>query len=175
MHHKTADAPKTAGRVLRWARWYDLFGRVMSFGQDKAIRQKLVLMRTTIGWIIRGLAIVAALLATVQPALGSFAFFRRGDPVDYETIHLALGGIIYNLALLLVVLVLFTRFRRRWILFSVCLVQYGLTHIQLRLGLGSNDDAALLAYHIPVGVLIFFLSYLTVALSFGLHFESSRA
>jgi hypothetical protein len=85
-----------------------------------------------------------------------------------------LGGIIYNLTILLAVLALFTRFRRRWVLFSVCLVQYGLTHIQLRLGLGSNDNAGLLAYHIPVGVLIFFLSYLTVALSFGLRLESSQ-
>jgi demethylmenaquinone methyltransferase/2-methoxy-6-polyprenyl-1,4-benzoquinol methylase/phosphoethanolamine N-methyltransferase len=42
MHHKTADAPKTAGRVLHWARWYDLFGRVISFGRDKAIREKLI-------------------------------------------------------------------------------------------------------------------------------------
>jgi hypothetical protein len=134
-----------------------------------------LLMRTTIRWIFRGLAIVAALLATVQPVLGSFAFFRRGDLVDYETIHLVMGGIIYTLAILLVVLVLFTRFRHRWILFSICLVQYALTHLQIRLGLGSNDNAALLAYHIPVGVLIFFLSYLTVALSFGLHLESSRA
>lgn len=132
-------------------------------------------MRTTIRWIFRGSAIVAALLATVQPVLGSFAFFRRGDPVDYETIHLVVGGIFYNFVLLLAVLVLFTRFRRRWILFSVCLAQYGLTHIQLRLGLGSNDDAVLLAYHVPVGVLIFFLSYLTVALSFGLRLESSQA
>jgi hypothetical protein len=127
-----------------------------------------------IQWIFRGLAILAALLATVQPVLGSFAFFRRGDAMDYETIHLVLGGILYNLALLLAVLVLFTRFRRRWTLILVCLVQYGLTHIQLRLGLGSNDDAGLLAYHVPVGVLIFFLAYLTVALSFGLHFEKTR-
>jgi hypothetical protein len=132
-------------------------------------------MRTTMQWIFRGSAIVAALLATVQPVLGSFAFFRRGDLVDYETIHLVMGGIIYNLAILLVVLVLFTRFRRRWTLFSVCLLQYGLIHTQLRLGLGSNDDAGLLAYHIPVGVLIFFLSYLTVALGFGLRLDSSRA
>ncbi len=42
MQHKTADAPQTAGRVLRRARWYDLFGRVISFGRDKAIREKLV-------------------------------------------------------------------------------------------------------------------------------------
>lgn len=62
-----------------------------------------------------------------------------------------------------------------WILFWVCLVQYGLIHIQLRLGLGSNEDAALLAYHVPAGVLISFLSYLTVALAFGLHIESGRA
>src|SRR5437588_441536 len=29
MHHKTADAPHTAGRVLHGARWYDLVTRVM--------------------------------------------------------------------------------------------------------------------------------------------------
>jgi ubiquinone/menaquinone biosynthesis C-methylase UbiE len=42
MRHKTADAPKTAGHVLHWARWYDRFGRVISFGRDKAIREKLI-------------------------------------------------------------------------------------------------------------------------------------
>jgi ubiquinone/menaquinone biosynthesis C-methylase UbiE len=41
MHHQTADAPTTAGHVLHWARWYDLFGRIISFGRDKAIREKL--------------------------------------------------------------------------------------------------------------------------------------
>jgi ubiquinone/menaquinone biosynthesis C-methylase UbiE len=42
MRRKTADAPKTAGHVLHWARWYDRFGRVISFGRDKAIRDKLI-------------------------------------------------------------------------------------------------------------------------------------
>lgn len=42
MHHKTADAPKTTGRVIHWARYYDLFGKLISFGRDKAIRQKFV-------------------------------------------------------------------------------------------------------------------------------------
>jgi ubiquinone/menaquinone biosynthesis C-methylase UbiE len=47
MLHNTADAPKTAGHVIRWggihgARWYDLFGRAISFGRDKAIRDKLI-------------------------------------------------------------------------------------------------------------------------------------
>jgi ubiquinone/menaquinone biosynthesis C-methylase UbiE len=42
MHHKTADAPQTAGRVLHGARWYDLYSRVISFGRDKAIREKLM-------------------------------------------------------------------------------------------------------------------------------------
>src|ERR687888_2562272 len=42
MHHKTAGAPHTAGRVLHGARWYDLFGTVISFGRDKAIREKLI-------------------------------------------------------------------------------------------------------------------------------------
>ncbi|HLF03966.1 MAG TPA: methyltransferase domain-containing protein [Dehalococcoidia bacterium] len=42
MHH-TANAPKTAGHVIHsHARWYDLFGRVISFGRDKAIREKLI-------------------------------------------------------------------------------------------------------------------------------------
>ena len=42
MHHKTADAPQTSGRVIHWARYYDLFGKLISFGRDKAIRQKFV-------------------------------------------------------------------------------------------------------------------------------------
>ena len=42
MHHQHADAPKTAGRVLRRARWYDLFATVMTFGRDKAVRKKLI-------------------------------------------------------------------------------------------------------------------------------------
>lgn len=41
--HKIADAPQTAGRVLHsHARWYDLFGTIISFGRDKAIREKLI-------------------------------------------------------------------------------------------------------------------------------------
>lgn len=95
-------------------------------------------MWTTLRWIVRGLTVIAALLATVQPILGSFAFFRRGDAVDYDTIHLVVGGILYNLVLLLVVVVPFSRLRHRWMLFLVCLVQYGLTHLQLRLGLGAT-------------------------------------
>lgn len=42
MHHRTADDPRTAGRVIHRARWYDLFGTVISFGRDKAIRDKLI-------------------------------------------------------------------------------------------------------------------------------------
>jgi hypothetical protein len=141
-------------------------------GGDHAAEEDVTLW-TTLRWIVRGSAVIAALLATVQPVLGSFAFFRR-DAVDYDTIHLVVGGILYNLVLLLVVLVPFNRLRRRWTLFGVCLVQYGLTHLQLRLGLGASDDPGLLAYHIPVGVLIFLLSYLTVALGFEVHLTSSR-
>jgi demethylmenaquinone methyltransferase/2-methoxy-6-polyprenyl-1,4-benzoquinol methylase/phosphoethanolamine N-methyltransferase len=42
MHHQTADASETAGRVIHHARWYDLFGRVISFGRDKAVREMLI-------------------------------------------------------------------------------------------------------------------------------------
>lgn len=42
MHHKTADGAKTAGRVLHRARWYDLFGTLISLGRDKAIRKELI-------------------------------------------------------------------------------------------------------------------------------------
>ena len=42
MHHETTDAPQTEGRVLHRARWYDLFGKVISFGRDRAIREKLI-------------------------------------------------------------------------------------------------------------------------------------
>jgi len=38
MHHGTGDAPKTTGRVIRRARWYDLVSRKVSFGRDKLIR-----------------------------------------------------------------------------------------------------------------------------------------
>jgi hypothetical protein len=132
-------------------------------------------MRRILGWVFLGLAIIAAFLATLQPVLGSFSFFRGGDAVNYETLHLIVGGILYNLVILLIVLAPFTRFRRRWVLFVMCLAQYGLTHLQLRLGLGSNEDVSLLAYHIPVGVLIFSLAYLTIALSFAPHIETNRA
>ena len=43
---KTAEAPQTEGRVLRAARWYDLFGTLISFGRDKAIRQQLISIAT---------------------------------------------------------------------------------------------------------------------------------
>jgi hypothetical protein len=132
-------------------------------------------MRSKTRLAFRAFAVAAALLATLQPALGSFAFFRGGGRVDYEAIHLVVGGILYNVAIVLAVLAPFTRLRRRWALFALCLVQYGLVHLQLRLGLGSNDDAALLAYHVPLGVLIFFLACLTMALAFGVRVESSRA
>jgi demethylmenaquinone methyltransferase/2-methoxy-6-polyprenyl-1,4-benzoquinol methylase/phosphoethanolamine N-methyltransferase len=42
LHHNTAAAPQTAGRVLHGARWYDLVCGVLSFGRDKAIREKLI-------------------------------------------------------------------------------------------------------------------------------------
>jgi ubiquinone/menaquinone biosynthesis C-methylase UbiE len=42
MHRKTAAAPQTAGRVLHGARCYDLFSRVISFGRDKALRERLI-------------------------------------------------------------------------------------------------------------------------------------
>lgn len=42
MHHKTADAPQTAGRVLHAARWYDLFDRIIPFGGVRAAREELI-------------------------------------------------------------------------------------------------------------------------------------
>jgi hypothetical protein len=132
-------------------------------------------MRKAIQWVFRGLAIIAALLATVQPVLGPFAFFRGADAVDYETIHLIVGGILYNAAFLLAILAWFTQFRRRLLLLVVCVALYGLTHLQFQLGLGSSDDGSLLVYHIPVGVLIVLGAYLTVALGFGGELEPSRA
>ena len=133
------------------------------------------MLRSALQWVIRGLAVVAALLATVQPVLGPLAFFRGAGSVDYATLHLVTGGILYNIVLLLAVAALFARFRRRWLLVAVWLAQYALVHLQLRLGLGANEDAGLLAYHIPLGVLIFFVAYLTVALGFGMRFEPSQA
>src|SRR5438034_6805694 len=42
MHHKTADAEQTTGRVIHWARWYDLLGSAISLGHDRQIREKLL-------------------------------------------------------------------------------------------------------------------------------------
>ena len=42
MRHKTGEAPETAGHVIHWARWYDFFGKLISFGRDKAVRNKLI-------------------------------------------------------------------------------------------------------------------------------------
>src|SRR5690349_6869626 len=81
-------------------------------------------MSKAIQWIIRGAAILAALLATVQPMLGSFAFFRRGDLIEYETLHLVVGAFIYNVTILLALLAPFSKLPRRWMLFVVSLVQY---------------------------------------------------
>src|SRR5215216_3877908 len=46
-YRNTVDAPKTAGHVIRaggihGARLYDLFGRIVSLGRDKAVREKLI-------------------------------------------------------------------------------------------------------------------------------------
>jgi ubiquinone/menaquinone biosynthesis C-methylase UbiE len=44
MHHKTAhaEAPRTKGNVIHWARFYDLAGKLCTLGRDRAIRQKFV-------------------------------------------------------------------------------------------------------------------------------------
>lgn len=40
MHGEKMTAPQTRGKVIRWARWYDLGSKLLSFGRDKAIRAK---------------------------------------------------------------------------------------------------------------------------------------
>jgi ubiquinone/menaquinone biosynthesis C-methylase UbiE len=42
MHRTTAHGPHTRGRVIHWARWYDVFGRIVSFGRDRAMRETLI-------------------------------------------------------------------------------------------------------------------------------------
>src|SRR3990172_4718058 len=42
-HHSASnagEAPQTAGRILRWARWYDLVGWLMSGGRLPGIRRE---------------------------------------------------------------------------------------------------------------------------------------
>lgn len=112
-----------------------------------------------------GLAIVAAALASLQPALGAFAFFRPSGTVELDTIHLVVGGLLYNAVLVMAILAFFTRFRHRWPLVALSVGQYVLVHVQLRLGLGSNDDPGLLAFHVPVGVLVLVVSYAVVCLA----------
>lgn len=125
--------------------------------------------------IFQIVAITGALMTTVQPVLGSFAFFRRADPVAYEMIHLVVGGFLYYIPILLTILLFFAGFRRRGLLFVLTVAQYIFVHAQLRLGLASNQDARLLAYHIPLGVLIFFFAYLIAGLSFNLRIGASGA
>jgi hypothetical protein len=132
-------------------------------------------VRSTVQWAFRALAVLAAIMTTVQPMLGSFSFFRHSDAISYDTIHLVVGGILYNVVLLLVVLAPFTKYRRRWTLLAICVVQYGLVHGQLLLGLESNDDAQMLAYHIPLGVLIVLIAYITAGLSFGARLNTAQA
>lgn len=46
------------------------------------------------------------------------------------------------------------------------------THGPLRLGLASNRHVELLAYHVPLGVLIFFFcAWLTLAVVHGVRFQ----
>jgi len=40
MQGEKMSAPETKGRVIHWARWYDLGSKLLSFGRDKAIRAK---------------------------------------------------------------------------------------------------------------------------------------
>jgi ubiquinone/menaquinone biosynthesis C-methylase UbiE len=40
MQRETAQAPQTGGRVVHWARWYDVFNRLMPF--VRPVREKLV-------------------------------------------------------------------------------------------------------------------------------------
>jgi ubiquinone/menaquinone biosynthesis C-methylase UbiE len=42
MHGKRVVDPKTTGRVIHAARWYDLFGKMLSLGRDTAIRDTFV-------------------------------------------------------------------------------------------------------------------------------------
>ena len=51
------------------------------------------MIRTAITWIFCGVAVIAALLATMQPVLGSFAFFRRGDPLAREVWDAAMADL----------------------------------------------------------------------------------
>jgi len=40
VHGEKMNAPQTKGKVIRWARWYDLSSKLLTFGRDKAIRKK---------------------------------------------------------------------------------------------------------------------------------------
>lgn len=43
-HHvaRAGEAPQTAGRTIRWARWYDLAAWLMTFGREPAIRRRTI-------------------------------------------------------------------------------------------------------------------------------------
>ncbi|MQB02356.1 MAG: hypothetical protein GEU78_19380 [Actinobacteria bacterium] len=130
-------------------------------------------MRRGLHKLVRAVAVVAAVLASIQPVVGSFSYFQPSEGVDLAQFHLVIGGILYNASLLLAILAPFTRYRHRWPFFGLCVGQYVLLHIQLRLGLASNEGSSVLAYHIPVGVLILVVAYVTVVLAFRLPMSAS--
>lgn len=124
-------------------------------------------MQAVARWAFRVSALVVAVLATVQPALGAFAYFRPSESVELDTLHLVAGGILYNFVLAMAVAAAFTGLRLRWWLLGLSGAQYGLVHGQLLLGLESRDDPTLLAYHVPLGVLIVLVAWVTAAIGFG--------
>jgi hypothetical protein len=99
----------------------------------------------------------------------------RDGPIAYGRVHLVVGGILYNVVLLLAVPEFLALIRRRWTVVSVCIFSTHWCITSSGWGLARTRTSACLRSTFPVGVLILFLTYVTVALSLGLRLEPGRA
>lgn len=115
-------------------------------------------------WWYRWLSILTAVLLLLQPILaGQFLFEDRNDLVD---VHEALGNVIFLCAAGQLALAYLARRT-----YGIGLVghNFGLLVLvvaQIGLGYAGRDSSSSLAYHIPLGVLLFGMGCLAPFMAF---------
>ena len=124
---------------------------------------KSVDMREPVWWY-RWLAILTALLLLVQPILaGQFLYNGKNDYVD---IHEMLGNLIFLTAAGQLVLAFLARKTFGFGLVGHNLGLVTLIVAQIGLGYSGRDNTDSLAYHIPLGVLLFGMGCVAPILGF---------
>ena len=124
----------------------------------------------------RGLSVIVFFLTALQAFLGSAGFFRSGDSTDYTAIHELIAHALFPLSIILLGLVFLGQFehRNRMIIWTGLLLIAVIS--QIGIGYSARDeDADLLAWHIPSGVAIFGFALIVMLLSFGLRFQQEEA